>query len=175
MITVVLYTHPDDTNVDEVRALLESLQADVPHRVAEVDISQNAALEETLRGQTPVLKIGPYRVQGEFDRTRLLVTLKAAAEGHAQGRAVQPRKATQSDRLVYWFSKHWLLVFNLFVALYLGLAFLAPTLMKFGYTSPSPKAFTKPTVLCVTSWRFAHGFCMASNRPTPARSRTWKA
>ncbi len=148
MITVVLYTHPDDARADEVRALLDSLQDEVPHRVAEVDVSQNAGLEKALRGQTPVLKIGPYRLQGEFDRVRVLVTLKAAAEGRAQGRAMPAYQVTASDRFMHWFSKHWLLVFNVIAGLYLGFAFLAPVLMKAGWTTPARVIYKAYSYTC---------------------------
>ena len=36
------------------------------------------------------------------------------------------------DRGIYALSRHWLAAFNLFLALYLGLPFLAPVLMRIG-------------------------------------------
>jgi len=148
VITVLLYTHPEDQNLDALRQTLASLQSEVPHRVVEVDISQDAGLSEKLAGQTPVLKIGPYRLQGDFDRTRLLVALKAAAQGKAQGRSVEPRRVTGSDRFLLWFSKHWLAVFNLVVALYVGLPFLAPTFMHFGMVTPARVIYKAYSLTC---------------------------
>ncbi len=148
MITILLYTSPEDEGVEALKQTLDSLQSEVPHRLVEVDVSQNAGLNEKLAGQTPLLKIGPYRVQGEFDRTRLLVTLKAAEQGKEQGRRVEPRRATGTDRFLYWFSKHWLLVFNLLVGLYVGLPFLAPTLMEAGLTTPAKAIYTVYGATC---------------------------
>jgi uncharacterized membrane protein len=37
-----------------------------------------------------------------------------------------------ADRFIFWLSKHWLAVFNLLAFLYVGLPFLAPTLMHVG-------------------------------------------
>ncbi|NPA93374.1 MAG: DUF2085 domain-containing protein [Chloroflexi bacterium] len=137
MITVLLYTRPEDQGVDELRALLASLEAEVPHRLVEVDVSQNPTLAAKLEGRTPMLKIGPYTLTGTLDRTRVLVALQAASQGKAQGRAVEPRQVTGSDRFLHWFSRHWLLVFNVVVGLYVGLAFLAPVLMKVGWERPA--------------------------------------
>ena len=149
MITVLLYTHPDDAEVDSLRARLAALQSRVPHRLVEVDISQNAGLAQKLAGRTPVLKIGPYTLEGDhLDSTNLLVALKAAAQGKAQGRKVEPRGVTAGDRFLYWFAKHWLLVFNLAVALYFSLPFLAPTLMKIGATAPAKVIYTAYSFTC---------------------------
>jgi uncharacterized membrane protein len=41
------------------------------------------------------------------------------------------------DRLIYKFSQHWLAVFNLAVAIYVGLPMLAPVLMSVGMTAPA--------------------------------------
>ena len=148
MITVLLYTRPEDEGVEALKQTLDSLQSEVPHRLVEVDVSQNAGLSEKLTGQTPLLKIGPYRVQGEFDRTRLLVTLKAAAQGREQGRVVEPRRATGSDRFLLWFSKHWLAVFNVLVALYFALPFLAPTFMHLGMVTPARVIYKAYSMTC---------------------------
>jgi uncharacterized membrane protein len=41
------------------------------------------------------------------------------------------------DRGIYALSRHWLAAFNLFLALYLGLPFLAPVLMRIGWVGPA--------------------------------------
>lgn len=38
------------------------------------------------------------------------------------------------DRLVYWLSRHWLLVISLLIALFVGLPWLAPLFMELGWT-----------------------------------------
>ena len=40
------------------------------------------------------------------------------------------------DRLVLALARHWLLVVNVFLGLYLGLAVLAPVLMATGFAGP---------------------------------------
>ncbi len=41
------------------------------------------------------------------------------------------------DRLIYRFSRHWLAVFNLIIAIYVGLPMLAPVLMSAGIAGPA--------------------------------------
>ncbi len=41
--------------------------------------------------------------------------------------------AVSSNRLLYWFSQHWLLVFTVLWGLYAGLPWLAPVFMKLGW------------------------------------------
>ena len=41
-----------------------------------------------------------------------------------------------ADRFAFWLSKHWLGIFNMLAFLYVGLPFLAPTLMHLGAETP---------------------------------------
>ncbi len=58
------------------------------------------------------------------------------------------RFATAIDRLVYWMSRHWLAMFNTFVAIYVGLPLLAPVLMNIGATTPARVIYTIYSPLC---------------------------
>ena len=39
------------------------------------------------------------------------------------------------DRWIYWISRHWLLIFNVPIGLYIGLPWLAPLFMQLGWTT----------------------------------------
>jgi uncharacterized membrane protein len=52
------------------------------------------------------------------------------------------------NRLVYWISRHWLALFNIFVAMYVGLPILAPVLMNAGATAPARIIYTIYSPLC---------------------------
>jgi len=45
--------------------------------------------------------------------------------------------AVTANRGAYWISRHWLFLFNLAVAIYIGLPFLAPVLMRAGVERPA--------------------------------------
>ncbi len=55
-------------------------------------------------------------------------------EKTAETVARQERQLRRANRAVFWLSKHWLALFNGFLALFTALAFLAPILMHLGYT-----------------------------------------
>jgi uncharacterized membrane protein len=52
------------------------------------------------------------------------------------------------DRAVYGLARHWLLVFNLLVALYVGLPMLAPVLMQVGLTGPASVIYRVYSPMC---------------------------
>ena len=52
------------------------------------------------------------------------------------------------DRTVYWFSRHWLAVFNVLVLIYVGLPILAPALMNAGAEGPARVIYTMYKPMC---------------------------
>lgn len=53
-----------------------------------------------------------------------------------------------ADRFIYWLSHHWLAVFNVAVALYVGVPFLAPIFMWIGLTGPAQVIYRIYHPLC---------------------------
>jgi len=142
MIRITIYTHTEAKEATQkVRDLLAALRDEVPHEVTEVDVGEDEALARRL-GELPQVRIGPYRLNPPFDRTRLLIALQAARDGQRQrgttsSNPPSPRAITTVERAVWWFAHHWLFVFNLLVALYVGGAFAAPMLMHAGAEAPA--------------------------------------
>ena len=58
------------------------------------------------------------------------------------------RFAVTVDRLVAWLARHWLAVFNVVVALFIGLPFLAPLLMHAGATGAGRLIYTLYSPTC---------------------------
>lgn len=52
------------------------------------------------------------------------------------------------DRLLYGFSRHWLAILNIVVAIYVGLPILAPVLMKAGYERPASLIYKLYSPMC---------------------------
>ncbi len=52
------------------------------------------------------------------------------------------------DRMVYWFSRHWLAVFNVLVLIYVGLPILAPVLLNAGADGPARVIYTIYKPMC---------------------------
>jgi len=53
-----------------------------------------------------------------------------------------------ADRFIFWLSKRWLGIFNTLAFLYVGLPFLAPTLMRFGAKMAASFIYTIYSPLC---------------------------
>ncbi len=147
MINVTLYVKKDSPACDEVRQQLKDLQEKFPHRLVEVDVDTDPILQERLGALVPVVEAGPYSLKAPISPQSLQMTLGAASDRKNQLEQVgdksyqikveRGQKVTTGDRVSFWISKRYLLVLNLFMFFYVGLPFLAPTLMKLGAEAPA--------------------------------------
>lgn len=147
MISVTLYTREECHLCDEVKDQLLSLQREYPHELVEIDIDQDESLQRAFGDQVPVVEIGPYRKTAPFSKQELKITLSAAVDRERHLKTVDQdrfeqrkkrgRTVTKADRVSYWFSKYYMWVFNLVVFIYVGLPFLAPVMMRAGWTTPA--------------------------------------
>lgn len=157
MLTVTLYTKDNCQLCEEVKKDLEELKDEFPHQLVLLDIEKED-LTQKYGGEIPVVEIGPYTIKAPFDQKTLRMTLGAAQdradhlrdvedEVH-QKRLKRGRNISALDRFFYWFSNHYMAVFNLFLFLYVGLAFLAPTLKYLGWDTPAHIIYTVYSRLC---------------------------
>lgn len=156
MITVTIYTHQDDTTLDQLKADLDSLQSTVEHQVVTIDIDTDETLRKEMHGSTPLIKVGPYTLRPPFNRQDLEVTLRSAQDrvkyyqddAEYIKRVERGRRVSGADRFSYWFSKQYMLVLNALVLLFVGLPFLAPVMMKQGLTGPARVIYAVYSPLC---------------------------
>lgn len=158
MLTVTLYTRKECHLCEQVKEDLLALQAEIPHKLVEIDIESDPALLEKYLVEIPVLEVGPYRKKAPFTQADLRMTLGAARDRQDQfqrlgdeGYQERVRKGQQisgADRLSLWVSANYMIVLNLLVFLYIGLPFLAPVLMKGGAELPARVLYTAYSPLC---------------------------
>lgn len=158
MLTVTLYTRNDCHLCEQAKADLQSLQAQHPHRLVEIDIDADPILQKAYLVEIPVIEVGPYILKYPFDRQKLSMTLGAARDRRGQldklgredhhDRVRRGQMVSGGDRFMYWMSRHYLAVVNIFMFLYFGLALLAPILMKAGATLPANVFYTIYKPLC---------------------------
>lgn len=158
MFTVTLYTRNECHLCDQARLDLESLQAKYPHRLVEIDIDTDPALQKAYLVEIPVIEVGPYVLKSPFDRQKLMMTLGAANDRRSQldrlgredhhERVRRGQQISGGDRAMYWISRHYLAVVNLFMLLYFGLPIIAPVLMKAGAQLPANVIYTIYKPLC---------------------------
>jgi uncharacterized membrane protein len=158
MVSVTLYSRQDCQLCAQAEADLAALQATLPHSLNVVDVESTAELRKAYGFEVPVVEVGPYRLKAPFSRDDLQIALQAANLGVEQEEKISrdidsgaikiPVKWTRADQFTYWLSKHYMLLFNLLVFLYVGLPFLAPVLMKLGATGPAWWIYRGYNVVC---------------------------
>jgi uncharacterized membrane protein len=138
MLNVILYTYEGCEACDEVRHELQRLQAEYPHRLYEVDVTHQDAFHNH-RARLPMIEIGHYHLEAPFSLEALQITLRAAWEQaqKAGSKPFSPPEVSRADRILFSFTRHYVLVLNLILALYVGVPFLAPLFMKAGLTLPA--------------------------------------
>ena len=158
MIKVTFYTRSDCRLCEEALQHLDSLKEEYPHEVVLIDVDDSPELARIFGEAVPVIEIGPYRLSAPFTRQDLMITMGAAidrevhldqiASEHDRPRHVIPQEISTSDRLIFWFSRHYLAVFNILVFLYVGLPFLAPILLKVNAPAPAEVIYRMYSALC---------------------------
>jgi len=140
MLTVTLYMRQNCPLCQKAEEELNSLQKQFPHRLVLIDIEEEGISEFV--DKIPVIEIGPYQIKAPVDKKTIQMTLGAArdriqqldtmqVETH-QKRIKRGKEISFGDRLFQWLSRRYMLIFNGFTLLYVGLAFLAPVLMNGG-------------------------------------------
>jgi uncharacterized membrane protein len=147
MIVVKVFTKENCTLCEETKEALLALQATIPHQLVEINIEdkndrhKGKALPSA--DEIPIVEVGPYRLKAPISPQDLEITLRAAAERERDIQSISSsglavgKPITRGDRFTYWFSRHYILLLNLIVIVYLGLPFLAPVLMAGGLPGPA--------------------------------------
>ena len=157
MITVTLYYSNPCEECGEILNNLNELQQAVPHRLIQIDVKSDTALESAFP-EMPVLEIGPYRLSTPISRKDLQVSmmaaqdrishLQAAGDLRYQKRVENTQKMSGADRFGFWLSNHYMFIFNMLVLLYVGLPFLAPVFMKLALPGLAKAIYALYSPLC---------------------------
>lgn len=152
MLTVTLYMRQDCHLCEQAKSDLNALQDKHPHRLVEIDIDSDPALQKAYLVEIPVVEAGPYVLKAPFDQQKLSMTLGAAGDRRGQldklgredhhDRLRRGQSISGADRLIFWLSRHYLALINLLMLLYFGLPILAPVLMKVGAPLPATVLYT---------------------------------
>jgi len=147
MIEVTLYTRNDCHLCELAKQYLEELQSSIPHHLTIVDIDTDSKLKKLYGFNVPVVKVGPYKLTAPIEKIDLEISLLAIQHSQEQeeklDKAIREGKLqiqvpwTKADSISYWFSKHYLAVFNILVFIYISIPFIAPVLMKVGADKPA--------------------------------------
>ena len=157
-LNVTMYYRSNCPKCDEVRKYLEELQSTMPYQLILVDIDSDPILFGEYENSVPYLVAGPYRLKKEFSQEEIRVMVSSANERHHQliessdmayqERLNRSQSFTRTDGFSLWLSKHYMAVFNALLAIYVGLPFLAPILIKAGWASAARVIYTIYSPLC---------------------------
>jgi len=157
MITVVLFYSEFNDDYQQIIKTLDDLQSTFAHKVIKINVHKDDSLIVAYP-VTPVLQIGPYRLEAPISNQDIQVALMAAkdrknqyeslGDKEYQRRTERSEKLTSSDRFGFWLSNHFMFLFNLAVFIYIALPIMAPVLMKAGAPGPAKVIYTVYSPLC---------------------------
>lgn len=147
MIQVILFITELDPHLDQIKRDLSEIQRDFPHQLHIVDINRDTKLKEEFGNFAPVLDIGVFRLIKTFDFSEIrsafveadlrLQDAKNKQNDVLVRQMTEPMKMSKSDQFSRWFSKHYMVLLNLFTCLYVFLAVIAPVFMHIGWEAPA--------------------------------------
>jgi hypothetical protein len=131
MLTVTLYMRENCPLCVEAETNLAELKGKYPHHLIQIDVEKEGLAEYI--DKIPVLEIGPYKLTAPVDKKKLEMTLGASQDRLAQIDEIGVKKHQKkinrgirisfADKLFYWLSNRYMIVFNGSVLLFVGLAF----------------------------------------------------
>ncbi len=123
-----------------------SFQTEFPHELVLIDVSSSTFLYTKMQKSLPRLEIGDIALQGSFDSLRLAHFFEEASNRSRemgvkieQEKHYQPLKSKEKRGL--FLRRHYPLLIAGILSLYLGLAFLAPIMMKAGNTLTAQRLY----------------------------------
>ncbi|MBN1438768.1 MAG: DUF2085 domain-containing protein [Anaerolineales bacterium] len=139
---LVLYLRMEDPACAAAQEWSDSLQKEYPHTLEIREVDSRPEWKRAFGGEVPAAEVNGRRLAAPLTFPELKSALavgRAIGEYQRETRVPRPVRALSSaaDGCAGWFSRHWLAVFNVFLGAYLGVAFLAPVLMKVGAVTPA--------------------------------------
>jgi len=158
LLSITLFSRKDCHLCEDVIDNLSVLQEKFPHHLYIIDVDDDPEIQTTYGDVVPIVEVGPYTLRPPIVARELEVALGAAYDRQQQleedeEKSYKERKKrakfiSRGDRFAQWFSYRYMLVFNLFVLIYVGLPFLAPVLLKAGVETPAVLIYKVYSGLC---------------------------
>ncbi len=158
MISVIVYSKSDCEPCKKTIDSLNRLKTEFQFELVTIDIEGKSDLLNKYGREIPVVKIGPYTLQGLIEERKLAMTIQAAIDRekqllelddkHFQKRIEKGRNFSRLDKISLWLSKYYIWLITLFLTLYVGLPFLAPVLARNGADLPAKVIYTIYKPLC---------------------------
>lgn len=142
----LLTTDLNSPKVEKIKNRLSSLQDAVPHQVHLINLRQQAYFEKRL-DETLIVRIEDKQVVDPENPENIRLALEHANSPDYRPVAAKDRLNSR-ERFSLWFSRHYLALINLILALYIGLPLLAPVMMKLGQADQANSIYRLYRPLC---------------------------
>lgn len=146
----LLTTDPASARVEKVKALLAALQEAYPHQLSLIELREQAFFRRQ-RQETLIVRVEENQVPNPEDAETLRQML---FEAHQHQNSPDYRPAAPKDKLSgrervsLWFSRHYLGLINVILAIYALLPVLAPVLMRFNFPDQAETIYRIYRPLC---------------------------
>jgi uncharacterized membrane protein len=146
----LLTTNPTSDQVGKIKTWLSTLQDSYPHQLQLIDLRQQVFFRKRAE-ETLIVRIDEKQVSQPKDFEHIRLTL---SEAYKNANSQDYRPAAAKDRLnsrerfSLWFSRHYLALINIILALYVFLPILAPVMMKLGRVEPATAIYKLYRPLC---------------------------
>lgn len=140
--------------VEEYRKAVEGLGA----LFVEIPIESDPDLFSLYSGKTPIIKSGPYTLSSPFTKADLEIMVRSALQRASSmsdlsgkkyvSQVMRSQMLTNGDRFGLWFTRNYVRVIILLLAIFVGLPFLAPVLEESGYPKLASVIYTVYRPFC---------------------------
>lgn len=146
----LLTTDPTSSKVGKVSAWFDLLQESLPHKLHLIDLRHQRFFEKRPE-ETLIVRVDEIEVVDpeNFESLRQVLV---DATNRANSLDYRPTGAKDRlsgrERFSLWFSRHYLALVNIIVAVYVFLPILAPVMMKLGQTESANRIYRLYRPLC---------------------------
>ena len=143
---LLFYSKENIPAKDELADRLTLFQAEFPHELVLVDVSESNFLRTKMQKGLPCLEIGELALQGSFDSLRLAhffeeASIRSRERDPSSKNFTQIQPLHSKEKRGLFLRRHYPILIAAALALYLGLAFLAPIMMKTGNTLTAQRLY----------------------------------
>lgn len=146
----LLTTDPTSEQVGKIKSQLSSLQEVFPHQLQLLDLRQETFFRRRSQ-EALIVRIDEKQVLNpeNFENIRLALSEACLNDNSPDFRpAAAKDRLSGAERFSLWFSRHYLALINVILALYLFLPILAPVMMKLGQVEPAKTIYRLYRPLC---------------------------
>jgi len=157
MTKVTYFFRNIDDPEGEIKQHLNSLGSELDFSVIDICLDDNPDLTDQFQGNGSFLQIGPYQLRFPFNDVDIRVAVSAyqnrqkPRDGEVTAAVESEKKVvkiTGADKFSYWLSNNYVWFISIFLALFLGLPFLAPVLMKHNEKTPAQVIYSVYSIFC---------------------------